>query len=208
MVLISDKLDSIDRSFTRQGFSITTGNRDQRGYFDDTIRLQSNSRIILRMPFSENIENIYDQLNEWGAHISEITFELNDLSPIITLCDNADIPYDYEDEGLIRLIPDAEPLAIYIEQSSEHLFGDTIHHPNNVYRIDWMLLSASDDVRKMLSLIFDLCSNGKYQISKYDLWRMGSDQYPSFIRFEPARLIPSKPENFLSLEAPNLYFAY
>jgi hypothetical protein len=138
-------------------------------------------------------------LTEYGAGIREVHFVTNSL-PTLSFAYSGD-------SSLNELTFDTKPARIIIRKDS--LFQDTsLHHPNRVHRIDWVLLSASYDVQATMIKIFNIIDSKKMHGGCCDFWRIGTMYDPTFFRFEPAKKIKAKDSYFFAVESDNIYFAY
>ncbi len=192
----------MSRAFTKKGFIVTAGPRDPLGYFEDSVILQNGSLILFRMPFQSDSEDAYI-LNEYGAVIREMVFTTNSLKDI-----TSSLYGDSLSIGSTSITFETDPTRIVITQDTSYISDTSAHHPNRVHRIDWVLLSASNDVEMTMKKIFEAVDSKKMHGGCCDLWRIGTGFDPTFLRFEPARKIKAKDSEFFTVEEGNVYFAY
>lgn len=192
----------MSRSFTKKGFIVTPGPRDPLGYFEDSVKLQNGSLILFRMPFQSDSEDTHI-LNEYGAVMREMVFTTNSLVKI-----HYSLYMDYVSHEDGTLTYDTKPTRITIIEDTTTLSDTLARHPNRVHRIDWVLLSASNDVEMTMKKIFEVVDSKKMRGGCCDFWRIGTGFDPTFLRFEPARKIKVKDSEFFTVEEGNVYFAY
>lgn len=192
----------MSRAFTKKGFIVTAGPRDPLAYFEDSVILQNGSLILFRMPFQSDSEDAYI-LNEYGAVIREMVFTTNSLKDI-----TSSLYGDSLSIGSTSITFETDPTRIVITQDTSYISDTSAHHPNHVHRIDWVLLSASNDVEMTMKKIFEAVDSKKMHGGCCDFWRIGTGFDPTFLRFEPARKIKAKDSEFFTVEEGNVYFAY
>ena len=142
-------------------------------------------------------------LNEYGAVIQEMVFTTNSLKKV-----TSSVYSDSLSNDSTTITFETEPTRIVITQDTSYISDTSAHHPNRVHRIDWVLLSASNDVEMTMKKIFEVVDSKKMRGGCCDFWRIGTGFDPTFLRFEPARKIKAKDSEFFTVEEGNVYFAY
>lgn len=198
---MTNKLDSISRSFTKKGFVVTPGPRDPLGYFEDSIKVQNGCLLLFRMPPESENEDSH-VLHEYGAVMREMVFTTNSLKGIASVLYGDSLSLDTS-----SITFETEPTRIVITEDTSYNIDISVHHPNRVHRIDWVLLSASSDVEATLKKIFDVIESKKMHGGCCNFWRIGTIFDPTFLRFEPAKK-KAKDSRFFTVEEGNFYFAY
>ncbi len=199
---MTNKLDSLSRSFTKKGFVVTPGPRDPLGYFEDSVKLQNGSLILFRMPFQIENDDSYI-LQGYGAVLREMVYTTNSLKDI-----TSSLYGDSLSISSTSITFETEPTRIVIAQDTSYIGDTSARHPNRVHRIDWVLLSTSKDVEMTMKKMFEAVDSKKMHGGCCDFWRIGSGFDPTFLRFEPARKIKAKDSEFFTVEEGNVYFAY
>lgn len=205
LIFLTNKLDSMSRSFTKKGFTVIHGKRDPLGNFEDSVILQNGSTIIFRMPFLlDSADEDTQILNTYGPVLREMIFTTDSLSLLHAMMYH-DSSYFYSNS----LTYDTEPTRITITHDAALRAEMYPRHQNNVHRIDWVLLSGSTDVQVTLEKIFSVSNNKKMRGGCCEFYRVGTPFNPTYIRFEPAKkIIPVKHSGFFVVEEGNIYFAY
>jgi len=191
----------MSRSFTKKGFVVTPGPRDPLGYFEDSVKIQNGSLILFRMPFQAESEDSRI-LNEYGAVMREVVFTTNSVKSITSALYSDSLSID--DTSLIF---ETEPTRIVITEDTSYSNDTSAHHPNRVHRLDWVLLSTSQDVEVTIKNILGAVDSKKMHGGCCDFWRIGTIFDPTFLRFEPAKK-KAKDSRFFNVEEGNFYFAY
>jgi hypothetical protein len=189
-------------SYTKKGFIVTPGPRDPLGYFEDSVKLQNGSLILLRMPSQSDNEDTRI-VQEYGALMREIVLTTNSLQGITSALYGDSISLETS-----SITFETEPTRIVIIQDTSDISDTSAQHRNRVHRIDWVLLSASNDVEMTLKKILATVDSKKMHGGFCDFWRIGTGFDPTFLRFEPARKIKVKDSEFFTVEEGNYYFAY
>jgi hypothetical protein len=160
-------------------------------------------------------------LKKYGSHISGIAFEVDSFLSLFKLLKFNNIPISDIDSGYIFhhlnkryyfALDSCAPLDIvfFSKDTSPTTipdFDSLTHHPNNVFRLDWMLLSASPHVESRLRKFFEVIGALKQHQGCCDYWRVGPADDFCFFRFEPSPKAKGK-DGWLSIEPDNIYFAY
>jgi hypothetical protein len=209
VIMVTDDLDSLTRAFTKQGFTVTPLRRDPVGLLADQVVFPNNTSLIFETPsVGENWR--VEALQSWGRpFVSELRFETSDLDSLRSRIEATGISvvlYDSTDASKGFAIDSTSPIII-------SFIGDTLRsspciHPHGYFRIDWVILGASEDTEELLRRLFDVVGFRKSHRGCCDFWRTGSPQDFTFIRFETPQAPWRGETNWLSIGKNALYFAY
>ena len=224
---LTSNLDSLTRSFLKKGYHIKTGKREPGGIFNNSIILQDGSEIILETTSSRDSNDWRLQaLKKYGNHIAGIAFEVDQIDSLyhsmkfhnISLGDR-DTIRQYRIDGtyystLGFALDSCAPLDVVffsrdtnsIQHSPE--FDSLAHHPNHVFRFDWVLLSASPSGESRLRILFEIINAWKQHEGCCDFWRVGPSNDFCFFRFDPPPPKAKGKADWLSIEPDGIYFAY
>lgn len=225
---LTNNLDSLTRSFLKRGFRIKQGKRQPGGVFNNTILMQDGSEIILETTLStDTIDWRKNALKKYGSHISGIAFEVDSINNLFSLLRNSQIPINLIDSIINRsygtnrtymsyvfALDSCLPLdVVFFSKDTSSLihspeFDSLSHHKNNVFRIDWVLLSASPLIENRLRKFFEVIGALRQHQGCCDFWRVGPADDFCFFRFEPPLPKVRGINNWLSVEPDNIYFAY
>ena len=183
---LTSNLDSLTRSFTKRGYHIKNGIREPGGIFNNTIVFPNGCEIVLETTLSSDINDWRLQaLKRYKDHISGIAFEVDSLIQFKDSLRSHNISITSFSNGFA--LDSCAPLDIVFIPKDTSGRSDTLsHHPNHVFRFDWVLLSAGSDVEKKLRKVFDIMNVRKLHEGCCDFWRLGPSNDFCFFRFEPA----------------------
>jgi hypothetical protein len=222
---LTSNLDSLTRSFIKKGYKIKTGKREPGSIFSNTIALQDGSEMILETTMSSDSKDWRLQaLKKFGNHIAGIAFEVDEIDSLFHLMKRSNISVSdtltirkYRTDGTYNLakvfaLDSCAPLdVVFISKDTLHSteFDSLAHHPNHVFRFDWVLLSASSLVEARMRKVFEIIGGPKLHEGCCDFWRVGPSNDFCFFRFEqqPVKKARGK-NNWLSIEPDAIYFAY
>lgn len=207
IVILTDKLDSLDRSFTKKGFTIISGARDPVGFFSDTLRLSNGQMFVFKMPFAA-LADEKEMLHEYGAVITDIKFSVQSLDSVRSACERDSIDFTFDTMAKTITLLNTKPLRLSIIEGPRDKEDTVANHPNGVFRIDWVLLSASADVEKKLRRFLSALEIRAFHEGCCDYWRIGTQDDFTMIRFEPPLKMKPAPSGWLGVEGGNIYFAY
>ncbi|MEP7234252.1 MAG: hypothetical protein ABI778_03045 [Ignavibacteriota bacterium] len=216
---LSSNIDSLTRSFTKKGYTISPGRREPGGDFSNIIGISDGSEIMLRSTMSRDSEDWEVMaLKRFGNHIAGIVFEVDSLDVFHNSLVTGNIAVTAETsspDGVRSFALDScSPLDVVFMQkdsaaSSLAAIPDSMRiHRNHVYRFDWVLLSAAEKIELQLRKIFEIIGARKLHQGCCDYWRIGPSDDFCFFRFEPPSKKAAGISNWLSIEPENIYFAY
>lgn len=206
---LTNNLDSLSRSFVKRGFSITLGSRDPITPFMNEIILPNGTSIHLESRQRLDKPQPPHTLN--STEISSMTFETDNLDSIMKFCNSAGFYCHsfFKGDSLVEVCIDSlSPSMVVFVRKAAFNTDTTIHHPKGIFRIDWVLLSASPDVEQKLRILFGMLSIQKYHEGCCDYWRFGDGYDFTKIRFERAKIQQLIGSDKLTIEEGNIYYAY
>jgi hypothetical protein len=221
---LTSNLDSLTRSFLKKGYRIKTGKREPGGIFNNAITLPDGSEIILETTSSRDSNDWRLQaLKKYRNHIAGIAFEVDEIDSLyhlmkihnISISEITTMPRfrtdgTYYSDRAFALDSCAPLDVVFFSKDSSHLssteFDSLAHHPNHVFRFDWVLLSASPAIEAKVRTIFEMINAWKQHEGCCDFWRVGPSNDFCFFRFDPPP--PKAKADWLSVEADGIYFAY
>jgi len=222
---LTSNLDSLTRSFLKKGFKIKQGKREPGGVFSNLVLLRNGSEITLETTLSTDSKDWrWNALKKYGAHISGLAFEVDSIDKFYSLVKSGQIEVSELDSnryGTYRsymtylfALDSCLPLDVVFisKDTSQQIpsleFDSLSHHKNNVFRFDWVLLSASPIIETRMRKFFEIIGAIKQHGGCYDFWRVGPADDFCFFRFEPPLAKTKGINDWLSVEPDNIYFAY
>jgi hypothetical protein len=219
---LTANLDSLTRSFIKKGFRIQPGKREPGGVFNNFIFLSDGAEIILETTFSKDTNDWrLIALKNYGNHISGITFEVDQVKLLYEQLQLRSIPLSTFDTIMFNgihgtyntiffALDSCLPLDVtFIGKDSASRQTDSVAiHPNHVFRIDWLLLSANSNIESRLRKLFEAIGALKMHEGCCDFWRAGPADDFCFFRFAPVPPKRIKEMQWLSIEPDGIYFAY
>ncbi|MEI8135326.1 MAG: hypothetical protein WCH46_09710 [bacterium] len=215
----------MNRAFHKKGFNISPGNREPIGIFRNQIVLSDGSGLILETTSSHDPTDWRNfMLRGLGNIISGMTFEVGNIDTLYYYLINSGVAVTTP-QKIINIntsnttskyyfaLDSCFPLdVIFMQKDSSNnnpIANDSLkYHPNHVFRIDWVLLSASLENEIRLRQLFQVIGALKLHEGCCDFWRVGPSDDFCFFRFEPVPARAKGATQWLSIEAENIYFAY
>lgn len=224
---LTPNLDSLTRSFIKRGYRINQGKRDPGGIFNNSIIFPEGCEIILETTLSNDPNDWRLQsLKKYGSHVTGIAFEVEKIDSLYHLMKihhvavntmstitNYKIDETYY-SALVFALDSCSPLDVVFiaKDTSRHSpyseFDSLAHHPNHVFRFDWILLTASSEVESRMRTVFEITGGWKQHEGCCDFWRVGPSDDFCFFRFEPLSKKSKEKSNWLSIEPDGIYYAY
>ncbi len=209
IVMVTDDLDSMARSYTKQGFSVQPLERDPVGLLADQVVFPNQTSLVFETPSLLRGWR-WDALNALGRpFVSELRFVVANVDSVRLQVEAAGISVvlaDSSDPARGFAIDSTAPLVIIF--TSDTLQDSFIDHQRGYYRIDWVILGASEDVEARFRTLFDVLGFRKNRQGCCDYWRTGSSTDFTFLRFETPQAPWRGETNWLSIGKNALYFAY
>jgi hypothetical protein len=219
---LTSNLDSLTRSFLKKGFRISQGKRDPIGVFNNFITLEDKTQIILETTNSKDSTDWRIQiLKNYGNHISGIAFEVNQIDSFYQILRSDSIPlspverFNNSDRSsnIYFALDSVLPLDVVFFQKDSLIKPlqekDSLsNHPNHVFRIDWMLLSADSSNHRNIRKVFEAVAALQLHQGCCDYFRVGPSDDFCFFRFDPLPQKAKGKNNWLSIETDGIYFAY
>jgi hypothetical protein len=209
IVMVTDDLDSLTRALTRQGFTVQPGRREPVGIFTDEVIFPNGTSVIIEHP---SVGEVWrrEMLQYLGRpFVSELRFTLDNPDSLRQRVEAAGIAIvliDSLDPSLGFAIDSTTPLVIVFTRDSART--NIVTHPRGYYRIDWVILGASEDVEQKLRALFAVAGFRKRRQGCCDYWRAGSSEDLTYMRFEQPQAPWRGETNWLSIGKNALYFAY
>lgn len=212
ITFLTSNIDSLTRSFIKKGYNIKQGKREPGGILNNSIIFPNGCEIVLETTLSSDINDWRLQaLKKFGGHISSVAFEVDRLHELEDLLRSHNISttsFGQDAFALDSCIP-IDVVFISKDTSSHSDLPDTLsHHPNHVFRFDWVLLSAGSAIEEKLRMLFDIVHARKLHEGCCDFWRLGPSNDFCFFRFEPTPPKAKGSKSWISVESENIYFAY
>lgn len=209
IVMVTDDEDSIVRAYTRQGFTVQPLERDPVHLFRDQVIFPNHSSLIFESPrIGENWRK--DALQTIGRpFVSELNFHTvhaDSLRHLIEAEGIGVVLIDSTNASKGFSIDSTAPLVIKFV--SDSLRGSYVPHDRGYYRIDWLILGASEDTEERLRLVFDAVGFRKGRSGCCDFWRAGPASDFTFLRFETPQAPWRGETHWLSIGKNAIYFAY
>lgn len=218
ITILTGNLDSLVRSYTKKGFSVQIGKREPSGIFSDNIYLESGFEIELAAASPGNPGGWQRAAAaRYGAHMSALTFEVNDPDSLYKLLHTIGIACtvlgrssaDTNASVTSFALDSCHPLDIIFETTKRLARRDpATKHKNGVYRLDWILLSCGQRMKQVMERILTLTEANKAHQGCCDYWHMGSGNDFTLTRFEPIPLKVGNDPYWFSVEVDNFYWAY
>lgn len=208
---LTNTLDSLTRSFIKRGYHVKSGKREPKGIFSNIIIFPNGCEIVLESMIANDKNNWRLQaLRKYGNHISGIAFETDQLSLLEdSLRSNHISLTSFGARGFA--LDSCAPLDIvFLAKDTSRSYKDDslAYHSNNVFRFDWVLLSAGSIVEQKLRSFFNVIHARKLHEGCCDFWRLGPSNDFCFFRFEPLPPKAKGKKDWISVESENIYFAY
>lgn len=209
IVIVTDDLDSMARSYTKQGFSVQPLGRDPVGVLADQVVFPNRSSLVFETPSLPQGWR-WDALNVLGRpFVSELRFAVTNIDSVRSQIESAGIGVVLVDSSAPDrgfAIDSTAPVVLVFTPNT--LQSSFVKHQRGYYRIDWVILGASEDVEARLRALFGILGFRKIRQGCCDYWRMGSPSDFTFVRFETPQAPWRGETSWLSLGKNALYFAY
>ena len=218
ITFLTSNLDSLTRAFIKRGYHIKQGKREADGIFNNSILLQNGCEMILETTLSSDPNDWRNvALTKYRTHISGIAFEVDHPDSFHDILQFHSVPVSpimtSTYRGQTFALDSCFPLdVVFYSKDTTNIHSPEMdslsHHRNNVYRFDWVLLSAGSSTEKNLRKVFEVISTWKLHEGCCDFWRVGPSNDFCFFRFEPPIKKAKGISDWLSIEPDNIYFAY
>lgn len=224
LTYLTTNIDSLTRSFAKRGYSVQTGLREPDGILNDVVNFPNGSKInIETTQHTETSDWRVYELKKYGTHVSGIEFDVADIDsvyanfqqnsisvgPLISDLgnQNGDSLESRKYFGLHFCFP--IDFVFFSHQTSKYFKVDSSsRQKNGVYRIDWIILSASSEVEREMRAVFSLLNLQTRHDGCCDFWRIGAADDFCYVRFEHPPEKAAGRTDWLSIEPDGIYFAY
>ncbi len=216
VVYLTPNLDSLTRTFRKQGIRISAAQFDPLGTERNSILLPSGQTIDLETTHSTDSDLWQNRaLRAYGTHVSGITLTMNDVRPLTRRLDSIGIEHSpiiptNGGESLRFAITGPQPLDIVFESPvrlpipAKEDTGDV----RQLRRISWLLFTTSPKEEEILRNLFAALGLTKKHEGCCDYWLIGPPENRIGVRFElPSTTFIGKGD-WLSIEPGGVVLAY
>jgi hypothetical protein len=207
--MVTDDLDSLSKALTKQGFTVRPLRREPVGVLADEIVFANRTSIITETPSVGETWRVEALQTLGRPFVSELRFVTTNPDSLRQQIEGAGVDVvllDSSDPARGFAIDSTSPIVITF--SNDTVRSDAPAHARGYFRIDWVILGASQDVELRLRKLFDTIGFLKSHQGCCDFWRAGTPQDFTFFRFESPQAPWRGETNWLAIGKNALYFAY
>ncbi len=220
---LTDKFDSLIASYSKAGYKITAGERSTFGLQSDFIWFEDGSYLEFQTTNTDDSTDWrFRAIRTFGTHVSSLGLRVVHLDSVLR--ELGDHSIDVGTNFVARLnCPDLgrqvsikgcalkgpAPLdVVFIESERVQPPKEATSHANSVFRVDWLLLTASPDEEALLRQTFDALKIRKRHEGCCDYWMVGPSTKRIGIRFQLHQDTYVPLDNWLEIDNGAVIMAY
>ena len=213
---LTPNLDSLSRTFQKQGFRISSSEYDPLGVEQYSIVLPSLQTVELETSHSSDSADWRRKaIRAYGTHVSGVVFSVPDIRILARTFDSVGISHsaieaDRQGASIHVGMTGPQPLDVVFESppsSPKPPAVDTVEQPR-LSRISWLLLTASPSEEALFRRIFSALSLRKKHEGCCDYWLIGQPENRIAVRFELPTTTFFGKGDWLSIEPGGVVFFY